>query len=161
MKKLLLAGTALLALSAQAATVTYYGDKFHGRKTASGERFNQNAMTCASNSHKMGTVLEVTNVKNGKSVVCRVNDTGGFSKYGVSLDLSKGAFAKIAPLSQGRAQVSIRKVSGDEMQVSNAASLAQQKLNEEKVAAALAAIEPVTISQTATISLAANVSATQ
>lgn len=161
MKKLLLASTALLALSAQAATVTYYGDKFHGRKTASGERFNQNAMTCASNSHKMGTLLEVTNVKNGKSVVCRVNDTGGFSKYGVSLDLSKGAFAKIAPLSQGRAQVSIRKVSGDEMQASNVASLAQQKLNEEKVAAALAAIEPVTISQTATISLAANVSATQ
>ncbi|UTO04404.1 septal ring lytic transglycosylase RlpA family protein [Moraxella sp. FZLJ2107] len=161
MKKLLLAATVLLSLSAQAATVTYYGDKFHGRKTASGERFNQNAMTCASNSHKMGTLLEVTNVKNGKSVVCRVNDTGGFSKYGVSLDLSKGAFAKIAPLSQGRAQVSIRKVSGDEMQASNVASLAQQKLNEEKVAAALAAIEPVTISQTATISLAANVSATQ
>lgn len=161
MKKLLLASTALLALSAQAATVTYYGDKFHGRKTASGERFNQNAMTCASNSHKMGTLLEVTNVKNGKSVVCRVNDTGGFSKYGVSLDLSKGAFAKIAPLSQGRAQVSIRRVSGDEMQASNVASLAQQKLNEEKIAAALAEITPVTINQTSTISLAANISATE
>ncbi len=161
MKKLLLATTALLALSAQAATVTYYGDKFHGRKTASGERFNQNAMTCASNTHKMGTLLEVTNVKNGKSVVCRVNDTGGFSKYGVALDLSKGAFAKIAPLSQGRAQVSIRKVSGETLQASNTASLAQQKLNEEKVAAALASIEPVTISQTTTISLAANVSVTE
>lgn len=161
MKKLLLATTALFVLSAQAGTVTYYGDKFHGRKTASGERFDQNAMTCASNTHKFGTLLEVTNVKNGKSVVCRVNDTGGFSKYGVSLDLSKGAFAKIAPLSQGRAQVSIRKVSGDEMQASNAASFAQQKLNEEKVAAALAVIEPITISQTTTISLAANVSVTE
>lgn len=161
MKKLLLIAAVMATTAASANVATYYGDKFHGRKTASGERFNQNAMTCASNTHKMGTLLEVTNVKNGKSVVCRVNDTGGFSKYGVALDLSKGAFAKIAPLSQGRAQVSIRKVSGDEMQASNAASLAQQKLNEEKVAAALASIEPVTISQTTTISLAANVSVTE
>lgn len=161
MKKLLLASTALLALSAQAATVTYYGDKFHGRKTASGERFNQNAMTCASNSHKMGTLLEVTNVKNGKSVVCRVNDTGGFSKYGVSLDLSKGAFAKIAPLSQGRAQVTIKRVDGNQQAEVSQETLAQKKLKEEKIAAALAEITPVTINQTSTISLAANISVTE
>lgn len=161
MKKLLLASTALLALSAQAATVTYYGDKFHGRKTASGERFNQNAMTCASNSHKMGALLEVTNVKNGKSVVCRVNDTGGFSKYGVSLDLSKGAFAKIAPLSQGRAQVTIKRVDGNQQAEVSQETLAQKKLKEEKITAALAEITPVTINQTSTISLAANISATE
>ncbi|USZ15796.1 septal ring lytic transglycosylase RlpA family protein [Moraxella sp. FZFQ2102] len=161
MKKLLLAATVLLSLSAQAATVTYYGDKFHGRKTASGERFNQNAMTCASNSHKMGTLLEVTNVKNGKSVVCRVNDTGGFSKYGVSLDLSKGAFAKIAPLSQGRAQVTIKRVDGNQQAEVSQETLAQKKLKEEKIAAALAEITPVTINQTSTISLAANISATE
>lgn len=93
-----------------ANTVTWYGPGFHGNLTASGERFNQNAMTCASNSHKMGTLLKVTNKSNGKSVVCKVNDTGGFSKYGVKLDLSKGAFAKIAPLGQGRAKVHIEKV---------------------------------------------------
>ncbi len=161
MKKLLLAATVLLSLSAQAATVTYYGDKFHGRKTASGERFNQNAMACASNSHKMGTLLEVTNVKNGKSVVCRVNDTGGFSKYGVSLDLSKGAFAKIATLRQGRAQVTIKRVDGNQQAEVSQETLAQKKLKEEKIAAALAEITPVTINQTSTISLAANISATE
>lgn len=162
MKKLLLASTALLALSAQAATVTYYGDKFHGRKTANGERFNQNAMTCASNTHKFGTHLKVTNTANGKSVVCRVNDRGGFSKYGVTLDLSKGAFAQIAPLSQGRARVTIETVSGGIAAAQTPAStLAQDALVAQQVAEALSKVETVTTQRTQTITLAANVSATQ
>lgn len=100
----------LVASQAQANYATYYGDKFHGRKTASGERYNQNAFTCASNQYKLGTRLKVTNKANGKSVICRVNDRGGFGKYGVSLDLSKGAFKKIAPLSDGKVRVTIRKI---------------------------------------------------
>lgn len=162
MKKLLLASTALLALSAQAATVTYYGDKFHGRKTANGERFNQNAMTCASNTHKFGTHLKVTNTANGKSVVCRVNDRGGFSKYGVTLDLSKGAFAQIASLSQGHARVTIETVSGGTAAAQTPAStLAQDALVAQQVAEALSKVETVTTQRTQTITLAANVSATQ
>ena len=162
MKKLLLASTALLALSAQAATVTYYGDKFHGRKTANGERFNQNAMTCASNTHKFGTHLKVTNTANGKSVVCRVNDRGGFGKYGVTLDLSKGAFAQIAPLSQGRARVTIETVSDGTAAVQTPAStLAQDALVAQQVAEALSKVETVTTQRTQTITLAANVSATE
>lgn len=96
-----------LSLSATAHYATWYGGKFHGRLTASGERYNQNALTCASNKYKFGTQLIVTNQANGKSVTCRVNDRGGFGKYGVSLDLSKAAFAKIAPLSQGKIKVTI------------------------------------------------------
>ena len=162
MKKLLLASTALLALSAQAATVTYYGDKFHGRKTANGERFNQNAMTCASNTHKFGTHLKVTNTANGKSVVCRVNDRGGFGKYGVTLDLSKGAFAQIAPLSQGRARVTIETVSDGTAAVQTPAStLAQDALVAQQVSEALSKVETVTTQRTQTITLAANVSATE
>ena len=162
MKKLLLASTALLALSAQAATVTYYGDKFHGRKTANGERFNQNAMTCASNTHKFGTHLKVTNTANGKSVVCRVNDRGGFSKYGVTLDLSKGAFAQIASLSQGHARVTIETVSGGTAAAQTPAStMAQDALVAQQVAEALSKVETVTTQRTQTITLAANVSATQ
>lgn len=162
MKKLLLLATAMCALSAQAATVTYYGDKFHGRKTASGERFNQNAMTCASNTHKFGTHLKVTNTANGKSVICRVNDRGGFSKYGVTLDLSKGAFAKIAPLSQGRARVTIETVSGSTAAAEAPAStLAQDALVAQQVAEALSKVENVTTQRTQTITLAANVSATE
>ena len=96
----------LLATPAIASYATWYGNQFHGRLTASGERFNQHAMTCASNKHKFGTQLKVTNTANGKSVVCRVNDRGRLGK-GVVVDLSKGAFAKIAPLSQGKIKVKV------------------------------------------------------
>ena len=97
----------LLSAPAIADYATWYGNQFHGKKTASGERFNQNAMTCASNKYKLGTHLKVTNIANGKSVVCRVNDRGKLGK-GVVVDLSKGAFAKIAPLSQGKVKVTIK-----------------------------------------------------
>ena len=100
----------LVASQVQAYTATWYGDRFHGRLTASGERYNQNAFTCASNQYKFGTRLKVTNTANGKSVICRVNDRGGFSKYGTTLDLSKGAFRQIAPLSDGKVRVTIRKI---------------------------------------------------
>ena len=98
--------TLLLSTTAIANYATWYGNQFNGRLTASGERFNQHAMTCASNAHKFGTRLKVTNTANGKSVVCRVNDRGELGK-GVVVDLSKGAFAKIAPLSQGKVKVKV------------------------------------------------------
>ena len=88
--------------------VSWYGGGFHGRKTANGETYNMYANTAASNSHKMGTRLQVTNPKNGKSAIVKVNDTGGFGKYGRVLDLSRGAFAQIAPLGQGTWKVNIK-----------------------------------------------------
>lgn len=84
---------------------TFYGGVFHGRTTASGEKFDKNKMTCASNHYKIGTMLEVTNVLNGKSVVVKVNDTGGFK--GKKIDLSEGAFKKIANLKQGVIRVKV------------------------------------------------------
>lgn len=93
---------------AQLHTVSWYGGSFHGKKTANGETYNMNAMTTASNSHKMGAKLLVTNPKNNKSVIVKVNDTGGFAKYGRTLDLSKGAFAKIADLNSGTCKVHIK-----------------------------------------------------
>lgn len=98
--------TLLLSTPAIANYATWYGNQFHGRLTASGERFNQHAMTCASNKHKLGTQLKITNTANGKSVVCRVNDRGKLGKS-VVIDLSKGAFAKIAPLSKGKIKVEV------------------------------------------------------
>ena len=98
----------LIPIITNAATVSWYGHGFHGKRTANGEVFNQNALTCASNSHKMGTKLLVTNPATNKSVVVKVNDTGGFKKYGRTLDLSKAAFSRIAPLKQGTAKVKIQ-----------------------------------------------------
>lgn len=108
MKKCFILATLFLSTLAHSHTASWYGNQFHGRKTANGEIYNQWGMTAASNSHKMGTKLRVTNVKNGKSVVVRINDTGAFTrKYGRTLDLSQGAFSKIAPISQGIVKVKI------------------------------------------------------
>ena len=111
--KILLTGIILsiLSTSSYADLASYYGRGFHGKKTASGEVFNQNAMTAASNSHKMGTKLKVTNVATGKSVIVKINDRGAFTrKYGRTLDLSQSAFARIAPLGQGICKVKIEKL---------------------------------------------------
>lgn len=78
-----------------------------GNYTSSGEVFDSNKMTCASNHYKVGTLLEVTNVANGKSVVVKVNDTGAFR--GRKLDLSKGAFSRIANLKQGVIKIKVEK----------------------------------------------------
>ena len=108
MKALMLCLLLLTSISVNAEVASWYN--LDGRKTASGEVFRTHSWTCASNTHKLGTYLKVTNTANDKSVVCKVNDTGGFSKYGRTLDLSKGAFSKIAPLSQGTAKVTIKKL---------------------------------------------------
>lgn len=108
MKALMLCLLLLTSIGVNAEVASWYN--LDGRKTASGEVFRTHSLTCASNTHKLGTYLKVTNTANDKSVVCKVNDTGGFSKYGRTLDLSKGAFSKIAPLSQGTAKVTIKKL---------------------------------------------------
>ena len=100
--------TPTLAYAKSVHNASWYGGYFHGRKTASGEIYNKHALTAASNSHKMGTKLKVTNVKTGKSVVVKVNDTGAFAKYNRTLDLSQAAFQQIAPLGQGVAKVTIQ-----------------------------------------------------
>jgi rare lipoprotein A len=87
---------------------SYYSDAFHGRKTASGVIYDKNKLTCASNTHKLGTRLKVTNTQNNKSVIVTVTDRGGFSK--VTLDLSKKAFSTIAELKKGIINVTIKEV---------------------------------------------------
>ena len=78
-------------------------------KTASGERMNPNAMTAAHRSLKFGTKVKVTNRKNGKSVVVRINDRGPFAK-GRVLDLSRAAAAKLGYIRRGHTPVCFSKV---------------------------------------------------
>ena len=80
--------------------VAHYGRKFAGRKTASGERFNPNAMTMAHKTLPFGTMVRVTNLKNKKSVVVRVNDRGPSTPDRVG-DLTTGAGRKIGMLRSG------------------------------------------------------------
>lgn len=74
---------------------SFYANKYQGRQTANGERFNQNARTAAHKTLKFGTRVKVTNVDNGRSVIVRVNDRGPFVK-GRIIDLSKSLFSAIA-----------------------------------------------------------------
>ena len=90
-----------LSFSQTTGKASWYGDKHQGKKTASGEVFDMYKMTCASMVYPLGTRLKVTNPENDKSVIVKVNDRGGFGKYGRILDLSKGAFAEIASTGKG------------------------------------------------------------
>ncbi len=85
---------------------SYYARKFNGARTASGERLHPDSMTCAHRSYAFGTLLKVTNVNTGKSVVVRVNDRGPFVK-GRIIDLSYRAAKELGIISQGIATVMV------------------------------------------------------
>ncbi len=93
-------------------TASWYGPKFHGRPTASGEKFNMYAMTCAHKKFPFGTKLRVTNPVNNKSVVVTVNDRGPFIP-GRDLDLSYAAAKKIGLTSEGVGRVRIEYLGRD------------------------------------------------
>jgi len=79
---------------------TYYSKRFQGRKTASGERYNRDAFTCAHKTLPFQTLLKITNPQNSKSVIVRVNDRGPFNR-GRDIDLSYAAAKEIGMLSAG------------------------------------------------------------
>jgi rare lipoprotein A len=85
-------------------TCSYYGAKFHGRKTASGEVYNMYDSTAAHRTLPFGTILEVENLKNGKKVRVKVNDRGPFKK-GRILDISYAAAQKIKMIQSGTAKI--------------------------------------------------------
>jgi rare lipoprotein A len=91
----------------EVGVASFYTVKSSGTITANGEKYNEQAFTCASNDCPFNTVLRISNISNSKSVLCRVNDRGGFKKYGRILDLSPRAFKSIAPLSQGLVRVKV------------------------------------------------------
>ena len=95
----------------QTGTASWYGRQFHGRKTASGETFDMNAMTAAHRSLPLNCYIRVTNRNNGKSVVVKVNDRGPFHGNRV-VDLSYGAAKQLGITSAGTATVSIERVAG-------------------------------------------------
>jgi len=87
-------------LSKQRGLASYYADKYQYRATASGELFDQSAMTAAHRSLPFGTRVKVINIKNGKYAIVRINDRGPFVQ-GRIIDLSKSAFASIANIRSG------------------------------------------------------------
>ena len=91
---------------AEQGKASFYADKYHGRLTASGERFSQQAATAAHLKLPFGTRVNVTNIANNKSVVVRINDRGPYIR-GRIIDLSKAMFKKIADPKVGVIDVSV------------------------------------------------------
>lgn len=92
---------------------SWYGPGFHGRKTASGERFNQRDLTCAHRTLPFGTKLKVTNLNNGEELIVTVNDRGPFVRSRI-VDLSREAARRLDILGMGTARVRLETVTASE-----------------------------------------------
>lgn len=96
LRSLAIAGALCCALAtplrAETCTASQYGigDGYHGKRTASGERFNTHALTAAHRTRAFGSMVTVTNLANGRSVTLRINDRGPFVR-GRCVDLSRAA----------------------------------------------------------------------
>jgi rare lipoprotein A len=88
---------------------SYYGARHHGRKTASGERFDQHALTAAHRSLPFGSRVRVTNLRNDKNVVVRINDRGPYAK-GRIIDLSQRAAERLGMLRDGVVPVRVEQL---------------------------------------------------
>lgn len=96
---------------------SFYGPGLHGRPTANGERFNQNAMTAAHRKLSFGTCVRVVNLANGRQVRVRVNDRGPYVE-GRIIDVSRAAAVKLDMLEKGVARVRLYRC--DEVSEANA-----------------------------------------
>ncbi len=91
---------------------SWYGGRFHGRRTANGEIYDMNALTAAHRTLPFGTIVEVTNLGNGRKVRLRINDRGPFIK-GRIIDVSRRAAKELGFLIDGTAPVRLRIVTPD------------------------------------------------
>ncbi len=89
---------------------SYFGARHHGNKTASGERFDQHALTAAHSSLPFGSRVRVTNLRNDKTVVVRINDRGPYAKKRI-IDLSQQAAKQLDMLRDGVVPVRIEQLS--------------------------------------------------
>ncbi len=99
---------------------SWYGKKFHGRRTSSGEVYDMYEMTAAHKTLPIPVFVEVTNIDNGRKAVVKVNDRGPFHE-GRVIDLSYAAATKLGVASTGTANVSIRVIGEDEDELSSGA----------------------------------------
>lgn len=101
------------ATFSQVGLASWYGKAHHGRKTASGERFNMREMTAAHRSLPFDTVVRVTNLETGKVIKVRINDRGPYVS-GRIIDLSAKAAAALEIAEDGTARVRIEEFASDQ-----------------------------------------------
>lgn len=98
----------------QEGVASWYGPGFHGKRTTSGEVYDQHDLTAAHQSLPLGTRVEVTNVQNGRSVEVRINDRGPFAKSRV-IDLSYAAASTLDMIGAGTAPVRLQVLGAPEV----------------------------------------------
>lgn len=98
-------------LESHVGLASWYGPGFHGRRTASGTRFDRAALTAAHPSLPFGSRVRVTNLANGRSVVVLINDRGPYVKPRI-IDLSQGAAEKLDFLDDGITRVRVELLAG-------------------------------------------------
>ncbi|WP_127089524.1 septal ring lytic transglycosylase RlpA family protein [Aquabacter cavernae] len=118
-----------LADTGQTGTASYY---WQGRGTASGERFNANAMTAAHRSLPFNTKVKVTNLGNGRSVVVRINDRGPFIRSRI-IDVSRGAANELGFTGRGLTQVKLTVLGTDAPVTTETATVEPAKATDAKV----------------------------
>jgi len=94
---------------AETGTAVHYSDKFQGRKTASGEVFDQNQLTAAHKKLPFGTKVKVINLENERSVIVKINDRMATKNRNI-IDLTRQAAKELDFLKQGKARVSLELV---------------------------------------------------
>ena len=94
----------------QTGTAVFYSDKLVGRPLTSGEKYDKNALTAAHRTLPLGTMVKVTNLKNNKSVVVRINDRGPHGPKTDIIDLSGRAAQDLDMIKAGRAKVKLEVV---------------------------------------------------
>ncbi len=130
---ILLAASPIFAQSSsdEYGTASFYGNEFQGRKTASGEKYDKNALTCAHRTLKFGTKVRVTRLDNKKSVVVKVNDRGPFIK-GYIVDLSRAAAEDLDMIRDGVVKVKLEVLTEKEAAPKPETRLASGEMETEK-----------------------------
>jgi rare lipoprotein A len=112
---------------------SWYGTKFHGKRTSSGEPYDLYAMTAAHKTLPLPTYVEVTNLRNDRTVIVKVNDRGPFHDDRL-IDLSYTAAAKLDILATGTGMVAVRAIDTGELPATPAPTQAQPFLQENDLA---------------------------
>lgn len=129
---------------------SWYGPNFHGKKTANGETFDMNELTAAHRTLQIPSLVRVTNLENGRSLIVRVNDRGPF-KRGRIIDLSKRAAELLDFTRQGTAKVRIQVLSEESRAIAEAAKRGEDTrgievaMNENRIARSQAAYRPTAV----------------
>src|SRR5712691_4192279 len=134
----------------ESGIASWYGEAFHGRDTANGEAFDLNAVTAAHRTLPLPSIVEVTNLDNGRSIQVRVNDRGPYAR-GRIIDLSRRSAQLLGFEAQGTAKVRVKILVPESIQ---AASLARHNGGDDKAIAAIDPPKPAPLPPVATQPLA-------